>query len=180
MLKMSIENIRRIMQDGICFEDRLSEWKNIIQTNCYAFALGLDVKEDDIYPDANAYWVGNIANLVIGTETDDEADSVERVERLLLNDFQALGINYQVFQDVDKYQYLKELEHPNDCWDILLFIDSSIHDHHFARVGRDGILYHKPGWGYAPKATSIEHIERIREWSKSRFVFEKRYRVSLR
>ena len=179
MLKMSVEKVIRIMRDGIYFENRLSEWNEYLySTNCYAFSLGIKAKEDDICP--NAYWCGHIANSVLGTETDDEADNVERVEGLILNDFQALGIDYQVFQDVDKYQYLKELEHPSDCWDILLFIDSSTHDYHFARVGSEGILYHKPGWGYAPKATSIEHIERIREWSNSRFVFEKRYRISLR
>ena len=179
MLKMSVENVIRIMRDGIYFEDRLSEWNEYsYSTNCYAFALGIKAKEDDICP--HAYWCGYIANSVLGTETDDKADTVERVERLILNDFQALGIDYQVFQDVDKYQYLKELEHPSDCWDILLFINPESHDYHFARVGRDGILYHKPAKSLAPRATSIEHIENTKSIFKTGPIFEKRYRISLR
>lgn len=178
MLKMSVEDVIRIMREGIYFEDRLSEWKEYdCSTNCYAFVLGIKAKEDDIC--TNAYWPGNISKNVMGTENDDFADTVVRLEKQILNDFQALGINYKVFQDVDKYQYLKELEHPRECWDILLFRNPKTLDYHFARVGMGGILYHKPGWGYVPRITDIEQIENTKSLSNTGFKFEKRYRVNL-
>ena len=54
MLKMSVENIRRIMKDGMNFEGNFPLWNYRFDTNCYAFVLGLDVNVNDICD--NAYY----------------------------------------------------------------------------------------------------------------------------
>ena len=158
MLNMSVENIRKVMRDGICFEKRLSEWKNRYSTNCYAFALGLDVDEDDICP-----WAYRVGNIYLQDKWSlprmlDPDNKIREIESFMLDDFQTLGINYKIFIDKDKNQYLQELDHPGDCWDILFFI-SYKDGYHFARVGSDGILYHKPGWDDLPSPTDFENIK---------------------
>ena len=174
MLEMSVENIRRVMRDGICFEKRLSEWgKNKWSTNCYAFALGLNVDEDDICP--YAYRIGNISLQAKWPFISvDPSNKISAIEPLILDDFQALGIDYEIFMDKDESQYLQELDHPNDCWDILLFISPS-DGYHFVRVGSDSLLYHKLGWGKLPELTDFEDIKREYKGCK----FERRYRLSL-
>ena len=173
MLKMAVENIRRAMRDGFYFENRLSEWeKTKWSTNCYAFSLGLNVPEDNICD--YAYRPGNIANNVIGTYVNSaNIDATAReIGEFVSNDLKALGIKYEVFKDKDEYQYLRELEHPPGCWDILFFYKYRTHDYHFVRVGRDGLLYHKMGWKCIPEVTDIKTAGRG-------YSLIKRYRLSL-
>lgn len=171
MLKMSVENIRRIMKEGMNFEGNFPLWNYRFDSNCYAFVLGLDVNVNDICD--NAYWPGNIAKHVIKTRINNYASTAERVERQVFNDFNALGITYEVHEDENKYQYLQEIDHPSEYWDILFFRNPCNRDYHFARVGSNGILYHKPGWQALPKIADVEDIE------NSGYQFIKRYRVKL-
>ena len=161
------------MQEGICFENRLSEWKNIESSNCYAFALGLDVDEDEICP--YAYRIGNIfLQNKWSLWRSDPDNKIREIEEFILDDFETLGIECKIFRDKDKRQYLQELEHPNDCWDILLFVHRS-GCYHFVRVGSNGLLYHKVGWREVPKLTDFEEIQRIYRGYR----FARRYRLSL-
>ena len=160
------------MKNGMTIEGYYPTWNSKYNTNCYAFALGLDVPQDNICH--HAYYPGNIAHNVLATTTNDYGITKEEIEEQLFFDFRALRMTYQAFQDEDKYQYLKVLDHPDFYWDILFFLNPSIPDYHFARVTNDGKLYHKQGWQLNPRETYIKEIE------STGYEFVKRYRVCLK
>ncbi len=183
MLNMSIENIRKLMEHEIVLSDwhsrfdvnckypskeiPFSEWENHLDNNCYAFALGLDICEKEVCPDA--FIPGNIASHLNGTKS-----SMFKTERGairgLLRDFRALGLEYK---EISKdYPPIKDQN--NNSWDILFYIGTCCgsFDMHFVRVGKDGLFYHKPGWIKGPRQMELKDIE-------NNYHFVKRYRLSL-
>ncbi len=169
MLNMSVENIRKLMGSEI----ELQHWSHPRTTNCYAFALGLDVSEDAICK--KAYIPGHIAENIIGTDTYDITTS-EQLEKYVCNDLMALGLRYEEVDVLNRVPRLKIYNEECETWDILLFMEPSTaywRDFHFAKVGSDGKLYHKQGWGRKPQKTSITDI------SEYGYHFVKRYRLSL-
>ena len=129
---MNTEEIRnKIILDNI-------NWKHIFTTNCYAFALGLDIKERSIMKDA--YQPGTISNNNLG-----EWFTYGELLSNLKSDFDYLGIDYKEINPTDNIA--------EDEWKIALFIKIYnynygkivLSDFHFLRQIGDS-WYHKPGY----------------------------------
>ena len=121
-------------------------WKNYSTTNCYAFALGLDVPEEKI--SENAYQVGVLGAIKFGFDYID-LRIMSYEERLKL-DLVALNIELkEVGPDFDQvikpyYSGGKKI-YSEYNWPIALF--ESDNNVHFLRKKSDGIWYHKYGYG---------------------------------
>ena len=169
MIKMSITNIRKSMSHERSYLD----WKNILTTNCYAFALGIDIPEENICK--YAYDIGGISRTIDSDEIIDPSllDSYEDTYDIdLACDFETLGLEYEESDNPELF--CKDIpSYPGRYFDILLFLSSRIDDFHFARYGKDGKLYHKRGFFLPPEETTIKFIE------EDKYQFVKRYRLYL-
>ncbi|NMA51240.1 MAG: hypothetical protein GX951_05295 [Mollicutes bacterium] len=148
MLKMSIEEIK----DNIYLKEK--DWRYFQDTNCYAFALGLDIPEKHICK--SAYQPGTIYA---------KASNISPItlwklsvfERLVL-DLKTLGIS---IEEIKKYetpicQRFGDLRYLS--WSVLMFLSS--YDFHFARINSNGKLFDKMGYDELPKKTSIRKLEK--------------------
>lgn len=138
-LNMEIDTLKKMISL------REEYWEYCFNTNCYAFALGLDVPENDIVK--NAYQLG-----VIGATIYDipiiELKNMTYEQRLLL-DLKALKIICKETIPTEKTdwkfnyknQKMTSIDH---CWLIALFDNGK--DFHFMRKNYDGIWYHKRGF----------------------------------
>ena len=131
LLKMSIEDIRNNID-----VDKES-WRHMRTTNCYAYALGLDVPEYQICK--YAYDPGTIGNSSKQLIT---PFSYHLLVDNVLTDLEALQIDYQFIHPCDDIN--------SDEWKIALFIPqiyslTELDDFHFARLHKDGYWYHKNG-----------------------------------
>lgn len=119
-------------------------WENDFNTNCYAFAPGLDIPENEICE--NAYQLGFIGAKEFGLQIK-EIKKLGIEERFLL-DLKALKIACDETDEIHQatWQYLGNYK----CryWDVLLY--SNGENFHFARVNYDGELYHKVGYFGTP------------------------------
>ena len=112
-------------------------WINMKETNCYAYALGLDIKESDICK--NAYQPGTISETVNLRQY--ESFPYEVLISGLENDLDVLGINYRLIKPDEKIE-LNE-------WKIVLMVKKycdGLDNFHFLRQDIDGIWSHKVGY----------------------------------
>lgn len=167
MLNMSLNEIRGKIQ--IYPEN----WVNKYTTNCYAYALGLDVRESDICK--HAYQPGTIS----GTTNIHELKYffydmlIEGIE----SDLDVLGISYREVLEKEKLE-LNE-------WKIALFIDKyhgSLIDFHFLRQKENGIWLHKNGYmGTISKKDYIEDIITVpSEAELFPYIYKKCYALKLK
>ena len=166
MLNMSILDIK----SNITLNENDS-WNNRSTTNCYAFALGLDIPEKEICE--NAYQPGVMASNVLNIPLN-KLKKISIEERMIL-DFKVLKLGYEISKEKKPKTYYPCGNYWCDSWDILLFLKNHS-DFHFARVNSFGELYHKVGWFYVPFKTSVENIEkqgykltktyRLRNWKR--------------
>ena len=113
-------------------------WINEVETNCYAYALGLDVREKDI--SKFAYIPGTMSS------------SKYYLPKLLNFTYDMLMVN--IFSDLDflgiDYKEIKPKERiKKDEWKIAMFVTNylgHIYDYHFLRY-KNGVWYHKNGYG---------------------------------
>ena len=168
MLNMSVENIRKLVGQQITYEN----WHNNFTTNCYAFAMGFDVSEEDIC--YHAYGLGYISSNILGTKPWNFR-TAKGAERQLLYDFKSLGLTWKSSTDRERFLIPRPIEQEENSWDILFFIKDYERrfDIHFARVDKDGVISHKPGWILYPRPTTVEDIE------KSNYQFVKHYHLTL-
>lgn len=118
-------------------------WENIFCTNCYAYALGLDIAEFEICD--YAYAPGTISNSSKSLANQEIFKYSELIE-CLYSDFEALGISYR--------EVLPQEEINADEWKIALFTTSALYsnkpelleDYHFLRQHPNTNWYHKNGW----------------------------------
>ncbi len=114
-------------------------WNNIDGTNCYAYALGIDVSEYKLKEDI--FSPGVISNSKVNL-TRHEYFSYDLLMDNLFSDFKALGIEYRLVEPLDEI-----LE---DEWKIALFVseigNNLLDDFHFMRQFSDGIWHHKNGY----------------------------------
>ncbi|MBE6157035.1 MAG: hypothetical protein E7161_04775 [Firmicutes bacterium] len=135
-LKMSLLQLRQ----AINLEKQT--WINRYTTNCYAYALGLDVPQNDIID--KAYIPGTMSGT--GIKLDD--NYIFTYNDLITNiygDLDFLGIS---FREVSISEQLNEEE-----WKIAIFTSKCadyIEDIHFLRLRKDGFWYHKNGWIFNP------------------------------
>lgn len=146
-------------------------WENSFGTNCYAFALGLDVPENEICK--NAYQPGVIAAEKFGLPID-EVLKLKLEDKFLL-DLNALKIAYyETIEDQSaNYRFLRNYV----CyyWDVLLY--SNDEDFHFVRRNYYGKLYHKIGYLGVPKECeeNDEYLNQYTLVKKYRLRFWKRH-----
>ncbi len=131
------------------------EWKNIFSTNCYAYALGIDVPNDDIYFPGI---IGGDKSLILNN-----GFSYSKLIQNLILDFNALDLDYRESSSTDT---VSDIE-----WKIALLINEShgiCDEFHFLRQYEDGIWYHKPGWIFP--VTNLDDAGKIiTDPSKSHF-----------
>ena len=118
------------------------KWENKSTSNCYAFALGLDIPEKKICE--AAYVPGVMSGSLINLPAK-YSFTLDELIRSLESDFDFLGIQYR--ENVSK----EELEEGE--WLIALYVSylfshrkDRLSDYHFIRLLSDGIWYHKNGF----------------------------------
>lgn len=122
---------------------RTRKWKHRFTTNCYAFALGLDVREGKVMP--CAYIPGNIGS----SQEKIEYKHIFTYQNLITNIYDDLVYMRIKFREIDPMEIVDE-----DEWKIALFTTmlayedyvEYLSDFHFLREGEDGTWYHKLGW----------------------------------
>lgn len=158
-LKMSLEDIR----NSINIDKK--EWINVYDTNCYAYALGLDIPQYRICD--YAYNPGVIGNSKVNLITSSDIFSYNDLIHNMILDFEALGIDYR---EVDCLDRISDNE-----WKIALFISKTyggLDDFHFLRQHNDDIWYHKSGiWN----VTSYDDYNRLITNPKDCFLEHRTY-----
>lgn len=135
-LKLSLQELRTTI------DVEKTGWNNIYNTNCYAYALGLDIAEKDIIDYAF------VPGIMSGSKVDLSKRftfSYEELIQNLYNDFELLGINYR---EINPNEIIND-----DEWKIALFTKpywNKLEDYHFLRLCNDGIWHHKDGWNNKP------------------------------
>lgn len=131
-LKMKIEQLRS------CIDLEKKEWTNKHATNCYAYALGLDIPQSKI--NRYAYTPGIISNSNIYLPSSEDIDYEDLINNIYL-DLKTLDIDFKEIEPTDKIN--------SNEWKIAIFIAKSygkIFDYHFLRQHSDGTWYHKNGF----------------------------------
>lgn len=130
-------------------------WENDWDTNCYAFALGLDVPEDEIVKDA--YKLGKIGAVVKKIPLE-ELRRMTLDERLRL-DLEVLGVDCKECS-LDDETYIKRTNnYVYYNWIIALLTNGE--GFHFIRKTYDGIWYQK--WGYFASPINFDFDHKIIE-----------------
>jgi len=114
-------------------------WDNTYTTNCYAYALGLDIPEFKICK--GAYQPGSISmefNPLVFDQYFNYNTLIENLE----NDLKMLDISYREVEPNEKIE--------DNEWKISVFTDNCdderIIDFHFLRQNSDGVWFHKNGF----------------------------------
>lgn len=131
MLKMSLNEIRGKIQMY------LENWVNMYSTNCYAYALGLDIRQSDICD--YAYQPGTISETTNIFKS--KYFSYDMLIKGIESDLELLQIAYRNVEEDEKLA-LNE-------WKIALFVDKyhgSLIDFHFLRQKENGIWLQKNGY----------------------------------
>ncbi len=128
-------------------------WENNFDTNCYAFALGLDIPENEIVK--KAYQLGVIGAIVkqIPMEI---LKKLSFEERLIL-DLEVLDINWQT-STIDDSSDFKIGNDYTDLWWIISLLSNG-ENFHFIRKSYDGIWYQK--WGYFAPVINFDFDKKI-------------------
>lgn len=171
MSKLSINQIRQKIQIYP------QSWFHIFSTNCYAYALGLDVKQSRI--GEGAYSPGYISNIPKQLE---KPFTYEELIYGLEQDFNSLGICYR---EVEPNNPIK-----NGEWKIALFTltyfygiyDIGLVDFHFLRQNSSGIWYHKVGFYSLPIKRDFEKkiITNPKTCNLGSYEYHKCYALSLK
>lgn len=117
-------------------------WVNRYSTNCYAYALGLDVPQYEIGDYVYAPGVMSSSPIFL---PDYRVFTLDMLVKNLYRDFKYLGIEHRIINPDDKIS--------EDEWKIALFVTlayfnskEKIDDYHFLRQREDGTWYHKNGF----------------------------------
>lgn len=140
MLKMTLNEING------CIQIYPESWVNKSTTNCYAYALGLDIREGEICK--SAYQPGTISGNGICPNFSEYFLYSKLIEGLE-SDLDSLRISYREIEPNDEV-------HSNE-WKVALFAEfyeeereELIFDFHFLRTNKNGHWTHKDGFDFAP------------------------------
>ena len=148
--KMSAEEIQKkiIMYKKI--------WDTSYETNCYAFALGLDIPENQIC--YHAYQPGVISKYYY-FPIEQQAIPYEVLINGIYKDLDFLRVSYRDINPEDQIS--------KDEWKISLFVPKKINekeyfidDFHFLKYYPDGYWYHKYGY-YGKVINYDENLKKI-------------------
>ena len=119
-------------------------WIHFVKTNCYAYALGLDIREDKIK--RHAYQPGVMSNYKHFIHFN-SLFTYEHLINAIYADMDALGIEIKLIKYDDKIS--------DDSWKVALFItryskeSNYLDDYHFLRY-KNNAWYHKNGYDSFP------------------------------
>lgn len=172
-LKMSSEEIRNLISL------REQYWEYNFETNCYAFALGLDVPENDIVK--NAYQLG-VMGAVAKNMPIKELKDLSFEERMKLDlDFLGISCCEALPTENSGFKFILRRGNVVACdhfWIVSLFNDRN--SFHFVRKSYDGEWYHKRGYFAGP--INFDNDRRIitdpRECNINGCQYVKTYRLS--
>lgn len=131
-LKISLEQLRKMINVN------KDNWVNNTSTNCYAYALGLDIPSYEITD--YAYDPGVISNSKIYLPSY-KFFTYDMLINNIYSDLDALGI------DIREIMPLENIS--DEEWKIALFTvgySDCLSDYHFLRQHEDNIWYHKNGF----------------------------------
>lgn len=166
-----------ISPDKIRMGIRLTDktWRNDINTNCYAFALGLDISEWDIAP--NAYQPGMMFSIMFNKPYD-EVRKMSFEERMLL-DLKVLEIKCRETKPED----ITEYNPINDQVEWVISMLESDEDVHFLRKNNEGIWWHKQGYIFSSPTNKDDYRKIItdpRDCSIREYKYKKTYKLSIK
>lgn len=167
MLNMDINTIK----NSISLKE--AYWENNFETNCYAFALGLDIPEKDIV--SNAYTLGVMASNTFNISLK-EISKMTFEERFIL-DLKALKIAVTETDPTDKSYYKYTGNYVGYYWIVSLLCNDA--NFHFLRKNYDGDWYHKIGFLGPPIKTDSNKntIESPRDCSIADYKYVKTYKL---
>lgn len=152
---LNISKIRNTMDVTGTYTD----WETIHGANCYAYALGLDVRESLIV--GEAYQPGTIGMLILHRSLYDISNMC--VEERMKLDLRALNIK---FKEVSKDELFKYKEYYNKdglvssttySWPVALFMHTERKGYfHFVRREMSGQWSHKLGYKNEPEITDYD------------------------
>ena len=136
-LRISLQEIR----NSIDIKKR--DWINMDTTNCYAYALGLDIPQSEICDFAYVPGVISNSNKIIPPH---KIFSYDTLLNNIYLDLNTLGIDFREINPLDDISM--------EEWKIALFVTKvysdkgyvGLEDFHFLRQLRDGFWYHKGGY----------------------------------
>ncbi len=177
IIDLNQENIKKL----ISLKEK--NWENIDTTNCYAFALGLDIPERNLA--TNIYQLG-VFYSIMNDVPFYELNMMPYEKRLLL-DLKALGIKYSLSSPNENstcsYNFGENgIESINYYWLISMFENSKTLDFHFLRKSMDGKWWHKEGYeGTRPtkKDKNGNIILDPRDCDLGLYKYKKTYKLSI-
>ncbi len=137
-LHMSMEDIQKRM----IFSTRTG-WKNPISTNCYAYALGLDIPEEEIIE--RAYVPGTIGASIFSISPK-ELCQMSLDERVAC-DLQALHISFQDCDSLENSTYFFEGDYLIFQWIIAMYTGQDYDFHFMKKSWNHPTWWHKQGYG---------------------------------
>lgn len=120
-------------------------WIHFRKTNCYAYALGLDIREKRIM--ANAFQPGTISQYDSSINSQ-KIFTYDQLINSIYSDMEYLNIDIQPIAWNEKVDV--------DAWKIALFVSyysrysENLDDFHFLRQFNDKLWYHKMGYNSLP------------------------------
>ena len=168
-LKKDINELR----ESICLKE--DYWEFDFSTNCYAFALGLDVPEDTIV--YNAYQPG-----VIGATFKNLSFSKLKrmsIEDRILLDLAVLNIKCKEVSpnELSGYYFNWDRNYNISWWVISLFLSND--DFHFMRKSYDGIWWQKNGYFAQPNNIDLDEsiITNPKKCNMGEYKYVKSYKL---
>lgn len=150
-LNMSIEDINNQMH----FNCR-GFWNNLLSTNCYAYALGIDIPEDKII--YRAYQPGTIGSNVFNIQL--AILNKMSLEEKIYIDLKALNISFSECSQTEISCDNFENDFIVYQWIIALFL-SDDGDYHFMKKSWDNIWWHKRGYNLENPINYDDNFETI-------------------
>ena len=160
-------------------------WQNIYTTNCYAFALGLDVpgNRHDYH-----FQLGDFYCNITGAKYSEVKENYTRLDRLKM-DLDALELEPEE-ADPEEQTIINITydENGNEIvdysWLIAYFYSSQRGDYHFLRKAPNGVWWHKQGFDGVPNCHDGIWFNVIRDITSKPLFFHdkyiKTYRLRLR
>lgn len=172
-----IENLDDFIRDNINLKKKY--WLHIFSTNCYAYALGLDVNESII--GNYAYQPGYIGGYMYST--------------MRYPQFTYDSLVRSIYEDLKKYKIDIRRVKPDDEvdideWKIALFTKFQSYDfysnwysdYHFLRQKDDGLWYHKRGFYRIPTNKDFKRkvIENPKKCNLGKYEYQECFSLKLK
>lgn len=133
-------------------------WNNNHTTNCYAYALGIDIPEEEII--IKAYQPGTIGSIIFNIKPN-ELENMSLEEKVYA-DLEALNISYNECDQSDISCYDFDKDFITNQWIIALFSGNKDDwDFHFMRKSLNNVWWHKRGYSFSKPSNFDDNFETI-------------------